>query len=179
MTTEEIIKGLESVKTECGKHLDEGFAWICKPIDEAIEVLKREPCTDAVSREEARNLFKSLDRWNVNKDEKKNIGLLYDDVMFGLVNLPPVTPERPKGEWEDLKEQLNRKCDIHNAFAMVEDHLLKLSEELRQDDSKIVFREKHKNSEGNIFVSEKDRDATQIDNITRALYEIEKSERKG
>lgn len=79
----------------------------------------------------------------------------------------------------ELREQLERKHDIHNAFAMVQDHLLKLSEELRQDGSKIVYREKHKNSEGNIFVSEKKYDAVQIDNITRALYEIEKSERKG
>ena len=78
----------------------------------------------------------------------------------------------------NLKEQLNRKCSTHNAFAIVEDYLLQLSEELRQDGSKILFREKHKNSEGNIFVSEKERDATQIDNITRALYEIEKSERR-
>ena len=78
-----------------------------------------------------------------------------------------------------LEEQLERKHDIHNAFAMVQDHLLKLSEELRKDGTKLVYREKHKNSEGNIFVSEKERDATQIDNITRALYEIEKSERRG
>lgn len=77
----------------------------------------------------------------------------------------------------ELREQLERKRDIHNAFAMVQDHLLKLSEELRKDGGKIVFREKHKNSEGNMFVSEKKYDATQIDNITRALYEIEKSER--
>lgn len=82
-------------------------------------------------------------------------------------------------ENEEIREQLERKHDIHNAFAMVQDYLLKLSEELRQDGSKIVFREKHKNSEGNIFVSEKKYDAVQIDNITRALYEIEKSERKG
>ena len=80
---------------------------------------------------------------------------------------------------EQLNRQLNRKCDIHNAFAMVQDHLLKLSEELRENSTKLVYREKHKNSEGNIFVSEKERDATQIDNITRALYEIEKSERRG
>ena len=37
---EEIIKGLESVKTECGKYLDEGFAWICEPIDMAIKALE-------------------------------------------------------------------------------------------------------------------------------------------
>ena len=77
-----------------------------------------------------------------------------------------------------LEEQLKRKRGTHNAFAIVEDYLLKLSEELRENSTKLVYREKHKNSEGNIFVSEKERDATQIDNITRALYEIEKSERR-
>ena len=41
MTTDEIIKGLESVKTECGKRLGKEFSWICKPIDEAIEALKQ------------------------------------------------------------------------------------------------------------------------------------------
>ena len=81
-------------------------------------------------------------------------------------------------ENEKPREQTERKHDIHNAFAMLQDHLLKLSEELRENSTKLVYREKHKNSEGNIFVSEKERDATQIDNITRALYEIEKSERK-
>lgn len=78
----------------------------------------------------------------------------------------------------ELEEQLKRKRGTHNAFAMVQDHLLKLSEELRENSTKIVYREKHKNSEGNIFVSEKKYDATQIDNITRALYEIEKIERE-
>ena len=77
-----------------------------------------------------------------------------------------------------LRERLETLTSVHNAFAIVEDYLLKLSEELREDGNKIVYREKHKNSEGNIFVSEKERDATQIDNITRALYEIEKSERR-
>ena len=78
-----------------------------------------------------------------------------------------------------LEEQLERKHDIHNAFATVQDHLLKLSEELRENGTKLIYREKHKNSEGNIFTSERVRDAVQIDNITRALYEIEKSERRG
>ena len=88
------------------------------------------------------------------------------------------TKYAPMDKLYALEDQLERKHDIHNAFAMVQDHLLKLSEELRQDGGKIVYWEKHKNSEGNMFVSEKKYDATQIDNITRALYEIEKSERE-
>ena len=42
---EEIIKGLESVKEECGRHLNEGFAWICEPIDRAIKVLEEMKAT--------------------------------------------------------------------------------------------------------------------------------------
>jgi hypothetical protein len=33
------------VKAECGKHLNESFAWICQPIDEAIKALEQEPKT--------------------------------------------------------------------------------------------------------------------------------------
>lgn len=74
----------------------------------------------------------------------------------------------------ELREQLERRHDIHNAFAMVEDYLLKLSEELRENKSSLLYREKHKNSEGNIFVSENKYEAMRIDIIARALYEIEK-----
>lgn len=42
MTREEIIKGLELVKKECGRYLNESFAWICEPIDIAIEALQVE-----------------------------------------------------------------------------------------------------------------------------------------
>ena len=93
MTAEEIIKGLESVKTECGKHLDEGFAWICKPIDEAIKALRRKTSTDAVSREAVLDEF---DKW-VNSREK-----YYEhpvEFARSFMSLPLVTPKRPKGEW--------------------------------------------------------------------------------
>lgn len=45
---EEIIKGLESVKEECGRHLNEGFAWICEPIDKAIKALKKMEATRTI-----------------------------------------------------------------------------------------------------------------------------------
>ena len=100
MTTEEIIKGLESVKTECGKHLNEGFAWICKPIDEAIEKLKREPSMDAVSREAVLDEF---DKW-VNSREK-----YYEhpvEFARSLMSLPPVTPERTTITYKDCSEAM-------------------------------------------------------------------------
>lgn len=77
-----------------------------------------------------------------------------------------------------LREQLKTLTSVHNAFTIVEDYLLNLSEELRQDGSTLVYREKHKNNEGNIFVSENKYEAMRIDIIARALYEIEKSERR-
>ena len=53
MTNKEIIEGLEIVKSECGKYLDEGFAWICQPIDAAIKALEREEWEDAINRKDA------------------------------------------------------------------------------------------------------------------------------
>lgn len=48
MTYEEIIKGLESVKKECGRYFDESFAWICEPIDGAIELIDKKPCCNCI-----------------------------------------------------------------------------------------------------------------------------------
>lgn len=72
------------------------------------------------------------------------------------------------------KEVLPAERDIHTAFSRVEDYLIKCSDRLRSEDKRLVYREKHKNSEGNFFASEKKYKADQIDNIIRALYEIEK-----
>lgn len=97
MTTEEIIKGLESVKTGCGKHLDEGFAWICKPIDEAIEVLKREPSTDAVSREDVKIFIESFIHEIITEsgtDKNAHTNKMLKAVIKGVGDMPPVTPEK-------------------------------------------------------------------------------------
>lgn len=44
MTDREIIiKGLEGVKEETGRHLSEGFAWMAEYIDRAIKELQKDP----------------------------------------------------------------------------------------------------------------------------------------
>ena len=48
MEKEEIIKGLESVKKECGMHLDESFSWICELIDKTIELVNKNPCCNCI-----------------------------------------------------------------------------------------------------------------------------------
>lgn len=60
--------------------------------DRAIIALQQEPCEDAISRAAAHELIRGLTRWNVVKENYKNIGLLYDDVQFGLDKLPSVQP---------------------------------------------------------------------------------------
>ena len=61
-------------------------------------------CDDAISREATLNLMRSLTRWCVRSEDGKfnNVGLLYDDVMFGIDKLPSVQPSR-KGHCKDCK----------------------------------------------------------------------------
>lgn len=92
MTTDEIIEGLESVKAECGKHLGEGFAWICRPIDKAIEALECQPCDEAISLKEAIREIDANPTFKCTDDKLTAI--------VTLLTLDHVTPERPKGEWK-------------------------------------------------------------------------------
>ena len=45
--------------------------------------------------------MRGLTRWCVRSEDGKfnNVGLLYDDVMFGLDRLPSVTPKQKMGRW--------------------------------------------------------------------------------
>ena len=47
--------------------------------------------------------MRSLTRWCVRSEDKKfsNVGLLYDDVMFGIEQLPPVNPQETVTEFAD------------------------------------------------------------------------------
>ena len=45
---------------------------------------------DLISRQAVKNLIRSLTKWSVRSQDRKfeNVGLLYDDVMFGIDRLP-------------------------------------------------------------------------------------------
>ena len=85
MSKEEIIKGLESVKIECGKHLDESFAWICEPIDRAIELINNEDL-------DQENIFKQLEaeiewekEWLASAGYNAyNVGIAFDSIKHIL-----------------------------------------------------------------------------------------------
>ena len=58
-------------------------------------------CGDAISRQAVLDLMRGLTRWCVRSEDGKwnNVGLLYDDVMFGIDELPSVTPQQRTGRW--------------------------------------------------------------------------------
>lgn len=106
MTREEAIAKLKN------------FADHCYPNEEflmAIKALSAEPCEDAISRQTVMDFIRGLTRWCVRSEDGKfnNVGLLYDDVMFGLDRLPSVTP---KQRWIPVHERLPEEyclfCDI-------------------------------------------------------------------
>ena len=57
---------------------------------------------DVVSREAVHDMVRKLKRWCVRSEDGKfnNVGLLYDDVQFGIDNLHPAHPKRVKGKWK-------------------------------------------------------------------------------
>lgn len=65
------------------------------------------PCGDAISRQAVLDLMRSLPKWYVRSKDGKynNVGLLYDDVMFGIDNLSPVTPKQRTGHWIETAEE--------------------------------------------------------------------------
>lgn len=65
---------------------------------EELKTLKREPCTDAVSREEA---LKEMQKYHDDCAKTSVYTRLgFETAMNVVRELPPVTPERPKGEWK-------------------------------------------------------------------------------
>ena len=76
----------------------------------AIEALEQEYCQDCISKQAVCDFIRSLPKWCVKSEDGKfsNVGLLYDDVMFGIDKLPTAIPKRKPGEWlrmSDLSEQ--------------------------------------------------------------------------
>ena len=66
---------------------------------------------DAISRQAVFDLVRSLTRWCVRSEDGKfnNVGLLYDDVMFGIDKLPSVVHK--SGKWEFHCQHWS-KCSI-------------------------------------------------------------------
>ena len=71
----------------------------------------------AVDKERLKTMIRGLTKWYVKRDNTEvgepntAVGLLYDDVMFGIDRLPSATPQEPrKGHWISHKEH----CEMNN-----------------------------------------------------------------
>lgn len=84
-------------------------------IKQVIDWLEQEPTTKndlAVDKEQLKTMIRGLTKWYVKRDNTEvgepntAVGLLYDDVMFGIDGLSPVTPQ-PR--WIPVSERLPEK----------------------------------------------------------------------
>ena len=74
------------------KEFTNDFNEILKLAEDAIE-------QDCISRQAVKDLMRSLTRWYVRSEDGRfnNVGLLYDDVMFGIDRLPSgSSSEKPR-----------------------------------------------------------------------------------
>lgn len=57
---------------------------------------------DTIYRQDAIDAMRKLPKWNVMREDYKNVGFSYDDVMFTLDKLPSAQPKRKTARWEVL-----------------------------------------------------------------------------
>jgi hypothetical protein len=101
MTNEEVIKRLKEARNTI-----QPFLYVDEAIDYAIKVLEQQPSEDYISRKSVNTLVDELAR--AISDERCCIttrGRSTATIMQDILNLPSVTPTRPKGKWiDDSKE---------------------------------------------------------------------------
>lgn len=93
----------------------------------------KEPCEDCISRKDVFDLVQSLTRWCVRSENGKfnNVGLLYDDVMFGVNRLPSVNPQKPKTNWIPCSVRTPKTDDLYYVTEKIDDNIACTTEEWR------------------------------------------------
>jgi len=95
MTRDEHIAWIKAIRDSISGGDEEFDNKRRESLDAGISALEQEPCEDAISREALKKMLMRLDKWHVKNKQFVNVGLLYDDVFFGIEQLPSVTPSRP------------------------------------------------------------------------------------
>lgn len=101
--TDCIIDGTDACSRGAGRAVDDE---ICGDFMSSRSEIPN-TCDDAISRQAVLNLMRGLTRWCIRSEDGKfnNVGLLYDDVMFGIDKLPSVTPQQRTGRWIQKEEE--------------------------------------------------------------------------
>ncbi len=132
MTKEEAI---DIIKSECyifnQLNLDRSIM-VNTALDMAIKALEREPCEDAISREE---LLKAIDTWDkfgcdadtklVPHQDHYILYIHYDDVIKCIKGMPSVTPQQKIGRWVDTESDEFEhhhvyQCSNCNQYELIE-----------------------------------------------------------
>ena len=89
---------INKICTNCGKmNKNNGVMCNCCYLDTAKDIIDDIPTEeikqtdgDLISRQAVKDLIRGLTKWGVRSQDGKfeNVGLLYDDVMFGIDRLP-------------------------------------------------------------------------------------------
>lgn len=69
-------------------------------LDIAIKALEQQPCEDCISREDILEFLKGFEILH-NHDE------LRSNLIYGIMNMPPVTPQPKMGRWEYVQYDNN------------------------------------------------------------------------
>lgn len=79
-----------------------------------------------VDKEQLKTMIRGLTKWYVKRDNTEvgepdtAVGLLYDDVMFGINRLTPVTPQEPrKGHWISIDEEPHEDWECDNCSFVI------------------------------------------------------------
>lgn len=89
-----ILKALEQEPREEDIHREREQAYMLG-YEDASKKFRTEPCEDCISREEVQDL---ISRWlsDYLLDETREA---LETINYKIGDMPPVTPERPKGKW--------------------------------------------------------------------------------
>jgi hypothetical protein len=117
MTLDEAIKHAEETAEEqqskadnWTKEWDNGFVNYCNKCAEEhrqlaewlkeLKAYKEQTDEDLISRQAVKDLIRGLTKWGVRSQDGKfeNVGLLYDDVMFGIDRLSNTKKTEESGE---------------------------------------------------------------------------------
>lgn len=120
MTNEEAIKIINNLLNY--------KPWEVEALAMAIKALEQQPCEDCISRQEVNTLVDELAR--AISDERCFISRGRDTatIMQDILDLPSVTPQRPKGKWIVLREEYEfmggiinepRGCECSNCNKVV------------------------------------------------------------
>lgn len=107
MTREEKQKAIDALKISVPVMAvtQEEFNDYIQSLNKIMDWLEQEPTAKnnlGVDKEQLKTMIRGLTKWYVKRDNTEvgepdtAVGLLYDDVMFGIDRLTPVTPQKPE-----------------------------------------------------------------------------------